>query len=277
MIRYAVIIPLLALLVVLLAYTGSERHLTVSEDLVQVELKDLGIDPTTRSPVLILADREKGRILPIFIGINEATAISRGIDDEHGERPLTHDLIILMLRAMDTNLERVVIKDLQNNIFLADLVLLRGEESFLVDCRPSDAIAVAVRVDAPIYISKEVLDASASEELTRWWHREEAGEDLGLGFQDLTEELARAFELSETGGVLVASVEEGSIAQERGVERGDIILSVDGEAVNDPMELRIMLSERGGREAALVVLRKGSEREILLPIPAGEEPLDEPQ
>jgi bifunctional DNase/RNase len=268
MIRYIVIVPILALMVLFLAYIGSGQKGTVPGDLVKVELTDLGRDPESGSPVLILTDLKQGRVLPIFIGISEASAISKGMERGEGSRPLTHDLLVNMLTLMEADLRRVEITALKENVFYADLVVGLKEKEVRVDSRPSDAIAVAVRLHAPIYVASDVLEVSASEELTQWWRREGATSNMGLEIQELTEELAGALGAESTAGVLVSFVREGGVAAENGLETGDIILAIDGEEVSDPVQMAALLTEKSGRGVKFLILRKGKELILTIPVPA---------
>lgn len=277
MMRYVLIVPVLALMVLILSYVASGHRRALPQDLVKVELTDLGRDPTSGSPVIILTDEEKGRVLPIFIGISEASAISKGMEKEEGRRPLTHDLFVNMMKLLEADLRRVEITGLKENIFYADLVVGLEDREVRIDSRPSDAIAVAVRLRAPIYVSRDVLEESASEELSRWWRREGATSSLGLELQELTEDLARAFGAESAAGVLVASVREGGVAAENGIERGDIILEVDGEEVSDPVQMASLLTQKGGRDVELLVLRAGREITLTIPLPGRiEEEVHEP-
>jgi hypothetical protein len=265
--RYIVVVPILALMVLFLAYIGSGRKAALPADMVRVELTDIGMDPTSGSPVIILTDQEHGRVLPIFIGISEASAISKGMESEPGRRPLTHDLLVNMMALLEAELRRVEITSLKENIFYADLVLGLKEREVRADSRPSDAIAIAVRLNVPIYVSREVLETSSSEELTEWWQREGATSNLGLELQVLTEELARAFGSDRKTGVLVSSVREGGVAAESGLERGDIIFRIDDEEVNDPVQVAEVLTGKAGRDVRMLVLRRGSEVTVSIPVP----------
>jgi len=119
-------------------------------------------DPGSNRPVLILKNDDAGKILPIWIGPYEAYAIMAAIEGVEPTRPLTHDLIKGLLAAMDAEVERVVINDLADNTFYALIVLDTHTGRLEVDARPSDAIAVALRVGAPIYVSRTVLDTSGA-------------------------------------------------------------------------------------------------------------------
>jgi len=266
MIRYVLIIPLMGLLILMLYYAGSERQEPAPEDLVEVRLEDMGIDPASGLPVLILSDIERGKILPVYIGVHEASSISMALDEEEPLRPMTHDLIVNILEEMGAHLTRVVIKDLKGNVFYADLVIETRKTEIPVDCRPSDAIAIAVRLGAPIFVSREILETAVNEELTRWWSGEGVANRLGIEFQPLTRELARAMGVENLEGVLVSSVDAEGVAHEAGIVRGDVVLSVDGDTVTDPESMNALLSEKAGTTVDLLVARRGEELHIEMTI-----------
>jgi len=137
--------------------------------MVLVRIASLSVDSSTNQPVIILRPDEEelpGRVVPIWIGQHEATAILLALQGIEPPRPMTHDLIANMLEAMDVIIERVEITRLENGVFFAALVL-RGEGSTIViDARPSDSIALAVRARAQIFIAKAVLNEAAIPEPT---------------------------------------------------------------------------------------------------------------
>ncbi len=116
------------------------------------------------TPVVVLR-AEDGRILPIYIGISEAVAIHSALKNEIPPRPMTHDLLVEVIRRLDAKVEKIVIDDLVDNTFYARLILRRGDREIEIDARPSDSIAVAVRLGAPIYIDESVLDEAYKDEL----------------------------------------------------------------------------------------------------------------
>jgi len=118
MTRYILIVPILGIMVLLLYYTSPRIQPVLPENMVQMDLKDIGVDPASGSPVLILVDREEGKVLPVFIGAAEASAISRGLNREELQRPMTHDLITGIIEATGLKLERIVIVDLKDDVFL---------------------------------------------------------------------------------------------------------------------------------------------------------------
>lgn len=130
---------------------------TWNEDLIEVSVSGLGIDGSSNSPVVILKEKEGKRVLPIWIGQNEASAIAMELAGVKFKRPLTHDLLKSFLVAFKANLIRVVIGDLKDNTYYASLFLKSANETISIDARPSDSIALALRVRSPIFTSAELL------------------------------------------------------------------------------------------------------------------------
>jgi uncharacterized protein len=118
----------------------------------------LVLDPNTQAPVVVLKDEEGKIHLPIWIGVAEATSIASAIKELHMARPLTHDLMHSIFQELDVRVQRVVITDLKESTYFAELVFSHGERAMVFDARPSDAIAVAIRASAPIYVTKQVLE-----------------------------------------------------------------------------------------------------------------------
>ena len=124
-----------------------------------IEMKVMGIalDTRTGSPIVVLHDKDNRRALPIWIGSAEASAIIRKIENLTVVRPMTHDLIPDIIGKTGFKLDRVEINDVEEETYYAKLFLTKDKETVEIDSRPSDAIAVAIRVDAPIYVSANVL------------------------------------------------------------------------------------------------------------------------
>lgn len=127
--------------------------------MVQVELSRIIINERSDKQVIVLKEKEGPRAFPILISIYEAAAIERGVKDRRHPRPLTHDLISLILKGLEVALERVVVCDLRNDTFYAKLVLLKDGKVIEVDSRPSDAIALAVLQGAPMFVEEKVFSA----------------------------------------------------------------------------------------------------------------------
>ena len=131
--------------------------------LIQMEVSKIRIDERRGEQVVVLKERGGNRLLPIIIGISEVTAIKMKISGIEPPRPLTHDLLKAVLAQLGATLERIIITKLEFNTFFATLVLKSKEgNEYDVDARPSDSIAIALRADAPIFVSEEVLNQVAS-------------------------------------------------------------------------------------------------------------------
>ena len=125
-----------------------------------IEMKVMGIalDTRTGSPIVVLHDKDNRKALPIWIGSAEASAIIRKIENLVVARPMTHDLIINIIENTGYDLDRIEIKDVEKETYFASIILKNDEgEEVEIDSRPSDAIAVAIRIDAPIFVSSKVL------------------------------------------------------------------------------------------------------------------------
>ncbi len=128
----------------------------------EFKIKGLMMDPITNSPIVILQDVRRNTLLPIWVGIFEANAIALQIERVDTPRPMTHDLLCNILLHLDAQVAKVVVTELRENTFYAIIhVLLDGDE-MAIDCRPSDAIALALRTDAPIYVTEQVITNSRS-------------------------------------------------------------------------------------------------------------------
>jgi uncharacterized protein len=124
---------------------------------VEMKVRGLALDPMSNMPIIILRDDEDKRSLPIWVGIFEANAIALELEKVPTARPMTHDLIKNILEAIDARVLKIVVTDLRDNTFFAALHLQVGANEYTVDSRPSDAIALALRVSAPIYVDEEVV------------------------------------------------------------------------------------------------------------------------
>src|SRR5262249_50675209 len=154
-------------------------------------------------------------------------------------RPLTHDLVKTMFERVGVGLQRVLIRDLQDGTYYADIVLERDGNEVSVDSRPSDAIALAVRFGRPIFVERQLF---AREGIVQM--RDAAAEDVvtvaGITVQGLSAELARYFDLPAGRGVVVSNI--GADAP-RALHRGDVVLEIDGEAVLDARDFRAKLRD----------------------------------
>jgi bifunctional DNase/RNase len=123
----------------------------------EMKVRGLALDPLSNMPIIILKDEEDKRSLPIWVGIFEANAIALELEKIATPRPMTHDLIKNILETVEARVLKVVVTDLKENTFFAVLHLQIGETEYTVDSRPSDAIALALRVAAPIFVDEDVV------------------------------------------------------------------------------------------------------------------------
>lgn len=127
--------------------------------MIPVRVENLGTNPDTPGIACILRDEESDQLLPIFIGSSEAKSIALQMEDAEIPRPLTHDLMVSILRSMDASVERVEVTRLEENTFFAEITIRRVDnEVTVLDARPSDGIALAMRTGADIYVAEEVLE-----------------------------------------------------------------------------------------------------------------------
>jgi bifunctional DNase/RNase len=145
---------------------------------VEMRIRGLLLDPVTNTPIVILKDANSDTVLPIWVGIYEANAIALEIEKVSTPRPMTHDLIKNVLTGLDAHVHKVVVTELKEDTFFAVIWMEREGRVISVDSRPSDALALALRVDCPIFVEDEVLktskkttsasDPATSEELRKW-------------------------------------------------------------------------------------------------------------
>jgi bifunctional DNase/RNase len=235
---------------------------------VETMVRAVTLDPESNAPVVILETVGEKKLLPIWIDLPEARAIALELERIAPPRPLTHDLIRNLLNALGARLRRVTITDLRNNTYFALLSLeLRGE-TLEIDSRPSDAIAVALRMKAPIYATTEVL--AKAKPLPAPGSRDEgARQKLGLQPQDLTAELAALLDLSSQRGVLVADVAPGSPAANAGLQRGDILIKANDQALQSAADLDAAVEKvKAPAQIRLEVIRNGKPIVITVDLPA---------
>ncbi len=145
---------------------------------VEMKIGKLMMDPVTNMPIVVLKDTHGSAILPIWVGIYEANAIALEIEKVQTPRPMTHDLLKNLLLGLECRVHRVVVNELKDDTFYALIWIERNGQMMSVDSRPSDALALALRVDCPIFVNEEVLksskvtnaisEKSSNEELRKW-------------------------------------------------------------------------------------------------------------
>jgi uncharacterized protein len=144
----------------------------------EVKIRGLMMDPVTNMPVVVLKDTQGGAVLPIWVGVYEANAIALEIEKVQTPRPMTHDLLKNVLTGLHVHVQRVVVSDLRDDTFYALIWMETDGHLMSVDSRPSDALALALRLDCPIFVEEDVLKSSkvasaaaertSNEELRKW-------------------------------------------------------------------------------------------------------------
>ncbi|HEY2431442.1 MAG TPA: bifunctional nuclease family protein [Vicinamibacterales bacterium] len=128
-------------------------------------IKGLMVDPITNMPIIILRDKDGQRVLPIWVGVFEANAIALQIENVTTQRPMTHDLLRNVIHDLRGRIDKIVVSDLKENTFYALIYLTVGGEVMALDARPSDAIALALRARAPIFVEETVIDSAKTADL----------------------------------------------------------------------------------------------------------------
>jgi bifunctional DNase/RNase len=156
---------------------------------VEMKIRGLMMDPVTNMPIVVLKDASGSAVLPIWVGVYEANAIALEIEKVQTPRPMTHDLLKNVLFGLDAQVQKVVVNDLRDETFYALIWVERNGERMSIDSRPSDALALALRVDCPIYVEENVLKSSkiaasainekSTSEEQRKWLENLSDDDLG--------------------------------------------------------------------------------------------------
>jgi bifunctional DNase/RNase len=252
---------LLILLWASLALSGESKPLKESKE---VKVKTVTLDPSSQTPVVILEVVQDKTFLPIWVGSAEAASIAMELEQVALPRPNTHDLIRTILENLGASLHHITITDMKNNTYFARLSLKVKGQDIDVDSRPSDAIAVALRMKAPIYASSDVL--AKTRQLPAGTPSGELRKTLGLQVQELNAELANLLNSSIKRGLLVSDVELGSTASGAGLQRGDIILRVNEQAVHSVAQIESHL--KNAKQMRLEVSRKGKTLSLALDVPS---------
>ncbi|HME58390.1 MAG TPA: bifunctional nuclease family protein [Terracidiphilus sp.] len=169
--------------------SGAQDESQMDKGSVEVRIRGLMMDPSTSMPIVVLKDVASEIVMPIWVGIFEANAIALEIEKVATPRPMTHDLTRNLIRNLNARLERVVISELKDDTFYAKLWLQQGSDPLVIDARPSDALALALRADCPIYVTDEVMQKAKlntsgqaegpTAEQLRGWLEGLNDEDLG--------------------------------------------------------------------------------------------------
>ncbi len=224
---------------------------------VKVEVGQVGVDDQTGMHYVMLRDRE-GRSLPIMIGDEEARAILLAMHGIRMERPLTAQLLSTVIEKTGNHLDRAVVNAVQNQTYYAYLELDDGR--YRIDCRPSDAIALAMDTDAPIYVNDRLLE-KASTGSAPSGQIPAVRQALGLTLQELTPDVAGYFDAAPNSGLLV--VDAAGAAAAAGIARGDIIVRLDGAPLKTLDAFDAAAAKLDSNAAVTMVVRHaGVERKV---------------
>jgi uncharacterized protein len=223
---------------------------------VRVSVAKVGADQGVT--YVLLQERGGRRYLPIVIGNEEALAIMFELRGEKPARPLPYQLLRDVIVRTGNHVDRVEIAEVQNEIYFAKIYLDDGR--YTIDSRPSDAIALAMGVGAPIFVAVNLMEVSQTPPQSRPIH---IAHGFGISVQELTPELARYFGVDARDGVLVA--ETDSEARQAGIEHGDIITQVEGREVHTPEDFARQAATSATSNVALTLLRRGKVQVITLP------------
>jgi bifunctional DNase/RNase len=136
---------------------ASSPETAVDSAVIEVQIRGLMLDPVTNMPIVVLKDVGSDTVLPIWVGVFEANAIALELEKTATPRPMTHDLLRNIARGLNAVVDKVVVSDLRDDTFYATIWMHQGDEEVTLDARPSDAIALALRWDCPIFVAKSVL------------------------------------------------------------------------------------------------------------------------
>jgi len=169
--------------------TDAQNGTHNANEIIEVRIRGLMMDPSTSMPIVVLKDVASDTVMPIWVGIFEANAIALEIEKVAAPRPMTHDLTRNLIRNLNARLDHIVISELKDDTFFATLWLQQGNEPMVLDARPSDALALALRADCPIYVTEDVMQRAKlnttgqaegpTAEQLRGWLEGLNDEDLG--------------------------------------------------------------------------------------------------
>jgi len=228
---------------------------------IEMEVKGVRLDAIGHNPVVLLADKESKKALPIWIGLLEANTIDKELKNITSPRPMTHDLLHSILTQVQVKVKEVKIIDLKDHTYYATLFLKLDKAVIEVDARPSDAIIIALKSKIPIFVAAKILDQQGIA-LTQ---KSAFGERYGIRIQELTPALASHFNFKGKKGVLVAEVLPESVSETSGIKAGDIITKVNSKKVEGVQEFEEMLDTvKAGDSLQILLFRDEKFQELNL-------------
>lgn len=242
------------LAILLLAQLDSGSSIAAqSGTVIEMKVKTVAMDPNAQSPVVVLEGVAATEYLPIWIDLPEARAISMELEQVKPPRPLTHDLIRNLLNGLGAKVSRVTITNLLNNTYFATIALTNKGQQSEIDSRPSDAIAIALRMKAPIFVSLHVIEKSKppAAPTAEFDHTQRR---LGIQAQELTPELAKLMDSRAVRGVIVTEVIIGGAAMKADIQRGDIVTKLNEKSVQTAATLEAIIQSVNKAERVKIEL-----------------------
>jgi len=241
---------------ILLVNPGVALALEGKDDL-EVTVKGVDLNPTGGSSLVVLVDVNDETALPILIGFSEARAIGLKINDIKTIRPMTHDLMNNILHRVKAKLARVLINKVEGDIIYAILYLKLEGSEIQIDSRPSDAIALALRAGAHIFVTREVVKA-VGVELGESARENRFVMRQGLTVQKMTPLLSKHFGLKSPEGVLVSDVKPGGPAEGAGLKTGDVIMEINGQKIKNLKGFESIVQDIEEGERIKLLVRRGT-------------------
>jgi bifunctional DNase/RNase len=239
----------------------------IAAELLPAEISTLGWDSLTGSPVVLLRELESGKVVPIWVGIAEGRAIAMALHGIEAPRPQTHDLMSNLIGELGAKLLEVWVHELRGDTYYGLLRLeVRGaREPLLVDTRPSDALALALRTGAPIRLARQIVDQAAPLDFQPPAASEQVVRAAGLTVTAVSDEVRRERGLPDLPGVLVVAVSGEAVAS--GLRVGDLVVELDGQPAAAPIALldAVRRAPRG-RPLRVTYWRDGEQRTSELPL-----------
>ena len=211
----------------------------MDEDLLQVSIQKLIVDPTTKNPVVTLSGPDKKRTLFIWIGPSEARAIYAELEGIKHFRPFTHDLLASVINELNGEVRRIVITQAKENVFYAVIIIEKDGSLVEIDARPSDSLVMALKFEAPVFVTKTLFEKMSLPVEGKT----EIENQYGLALQELTPELSEYLSYTPKRGVMVSSIRKGSQAAKDGLKTGDIIAEIGGRNVEDVLSVKKFFTE----------------------------------
>jgi bifunctional DNase/RNase len=257
--RYWKIGVAVALLISMVVVATSKE---TSPTYTEMQVKGVTLETIGHNPVVLLADKEEKKVLPIWIGLLEANAIDKELKSTASPRPMTHDLLQSILAHVQVKVKEIRIIDLKDSTYYATLFLKTNKEVIEVDARPSDAIILALKSKTPILVATKILDEQGIALTQKSAHSER----FGIRIQELTPALASHFNFKGGKGVLVSEVVPSSVSETAGIQAGDIIINLNSKEVGSVQQFESIFDTLGSENPVRIFLfRDNKSREVDLP------------